>query len=482
MNDRIHHSRHAASAAWRAFAWLVAAATLAAIVPAAPAGAQNRYLAYGDSITRGDGFDVGCNEDCGYPSRLEDLLQADGLNVTVENHGSDGERTDAGLSRLPMVLDDVVAGPTDVLLLMEGTNDITRGMSPETTLFNLSEMARLTNLRGTQVVHATLIPRFPEATVDANNELNQDLAWEIRNLAFTSSRNLVDPFEVFFQQANLFDTYYDENLSGMDPVGHPNPAGFDLLAETFWKALTGRDDVPPVVGAVEPADGAAGVAALARIKVRVYDFGTGINASSASMTINGINVPVDVSFGGSNWLDIEHRPLDELPGNVRVRVQVADFAFPANVLNQRVTTFAVDTSGPDPCVPSPTTLCLDDNPGDQRFRVRMSWETVMSGGQSGIAFATPLAPVNLETGGLLSFFEGTPEVLIKVLDGCGVNGHYWVFGAPTTTLGYELIVEDTVAKAFGAPPSRYQYVQTNTDGSVAQPFADIEAFDTCDYP
>ena len=46
--------------------------------------------------------------------------------------------------------------------------------------------------------------------------------------------------------------------------------------------------------------------------------------------------------------------------------------------------------------------------------------------------------------GLFQFF-GTDnwEMLIKVLDGCSVNGHVWVFGAATTDLGYRIEVTDT---------------------------------------
>ena len=33
--------------------------------------------------------------------------------------------------------------------------------------------------------------------------------------------------------------------------------------------------------------------------------------------------------------------------------------------------------------------------------------------------------------------------MVKVLDGCGVNGHYWVFAAATTNVEYTLRVEDT---------------------------------------
>ena len=34
-------------------------------------------------------------------------------------------------------------------------------------------------------------------------------------------------------------------------------------------------------------------------------------------------------------------------------------------------------------------------------------------------------------------------MLVKVLDGCGINGRHWVFSAATTTVQYTLEVTDT---------------------------------------
>lgn len=36
------------------------------------------------------------------------------------------------------------------------------------------------------------------------------------------------------------------------------------------------------------------------------------------------------------------------------------------------------------------------------------------------------------------------EALVKVLNGCGINGHYWVFLAGLTSVGVEVRVTDTV--------------------------------------
>ncbi len=44
---------------------------------------------------------------------------------------------------------------------------------------------------------------------------------------------------------------------------------------------------------------------------------------------------------------------------------------------------------------------------------------------------------------LFYFFEfDNVELLVKVLDACGVNGKYWVFGSAATDLEYTIEIED----------------------------------------
>ncbi len=70
--------------------------------------------------------------------------------------------------------------------------------------------------------------------------------------------------------------------------------------------------------------------------------------------------------------------------------------------------------------------------------------------------------------GLLYFFErNNVEVLIKVLDGCGVNGQRWVFVAPVTTLAFNLHVES---------PDGQRWTHTNRLGQTADTMADTSAF------
>ena len=70
--------------------------------------------------------------------------------------------------------------------------------------------------------------------------------------------------------------------------------------------------------------------------------------------------------------------------------------------------------------------------------------------------------------GLLYFFNrDNVEVLIKVLDGCGVNGHRWVFVAPVTNLAFNLVVES---------PEGGVWEHRGFQGLTASAKSDIRAF------
>jgi lysophospholipase L1-like esterase len=468
-------------APWTASLWTVALCGVAlwAAVPAA-VGAQPIYVAFGDSITAGVNFDeecaCQCPEECGYPLRLQERLRAVGEDVTVVNHGLGGETTPLGVTRMDEVLE--LEPNADVLLLMEGTNDISRGISRETTLFNLSRMAEKAEMAGLEAIHATLIPRYPEAAEDADNAVNETLARGIRELAFEDGRRLAEPFDLFINTPDVFDTHYA--VMPGDLVGHPNSFGYERLTQVFFDMLRDRDVVPPVVGRVEPAVGAEEVSPFAPIRFVLYDFGFGVNLGATHLLVDGVEVPYTAT-GFPRAYEITYLPPQALPETVTVTVQSRDRRSPANTMTDEVTRFTVAEIMASPCVPDETTLCIDHHPGDGRFKVTMTWHTALNGGQAGTAFATPLTDVGLDAGGLMSFFDGNPEVLIKVLNGCGSNDHFWLFASATTTLGFVLTVEDTVAHMRGAPPSVYEVSLVNDDGDFAQPRFDIEAFPTCIY-
>jgi hypothetical protein len=121
------------------------------------------------------------------------------------------------------------------------------------------------------------------------------------------------------------------------------------------------------------------------------------------------------------------------------------------------------------CVPDDTTLCIDNVPGDGRFRVRVTYDTVLGGGLSGNALASSTLGMGAPTGGLFTFFDPkVPEMLLKVLNGCGSTGYYWIFFSAGTNAGFTVTVTDLIGG--GAP-----WTYTNPDLQAAPPVQDIYA-------
>jgi len=117
-----------------------------------------------------------------------------------------------------------------------------------------------------------------------------------------------------------------------------------------------------------------------------------------------------------------------------------------------------------PCTPGDTVLCLG---AGGRFRVEASFQRTAGG--NGAAHAEPLTT---DTGTFWFFRRENVELIVKVLDGCAVNGHRWVFAAGLTNVGVELRVTDT---ATGAPARRY----LNPAGAAFRPVQDTAAFAAC---
>lgn len=315
---------------------LPALAVLLAVLLAGRSEAQTAYIGFGDSITSGVGDDAARTEK-GYPPRLEVLLRGAGFDAVVENHGVGGEDTVQGLGRINGVLNEAALSG-DVLLLMEGTNDISRGIPVETTRFNLNQMAERAESRGMTVIHATTIPRLPDAKFDPGNITNVWLNQNIRDMAGRRGRRLADPFEVLSTTPDLFARYYSQ--ASDDPVGHPNAAGYDLLAQIFFDVIRNVDRVPPVAGLVSPAHGAKGISASAPITVDVWDFGAGIDLAVTTLEING--VPTGVApTGDPKKATLTYQPPTPLAGIISVGLSSRDLATPSNSVDREVASFTV---------------------------------------------------------------------------------------------------------------------------------------------
>jgi ELWxxDGT repeat protein len=91
-------------------------------------------------------------------------------------------------------------------------------------------------------------------------------------------------------------------------------------------------------------------------------------------------------------------------------------------------------TAPAPCVQGPTRLCLNGG----RFAVDVAWKDFQ--GSSGVGQAQPLTS---DTGWFWFFGPDNVEVVIKVLDGVPVNGHFWLFYGALSSVEYTLTVTDT---------------------------------------
>lgn len=124
--------------------------------------------------------------------------------------------------------------------------------------------------------------------------------------------------------------------------------------------------------------------------------------------------------------------------------EVESYHNPAGNLCGRNDTGAFDglrlppVKGPASCVGGPEALCLLDG----RFRVEVAWKT-----RDGVAGTGQARPATRETGYFWFFGEDNVELLVKMLDGRAINGHYWFFAAGLTDVEYRITVTDTTTGA-----------------------------------
>lgn len=102
-----------------------------------------------------------------------------------------------------------------------------------------------------------------------------------------------------------------------------------------------------------------------------------------------------------------------------------------------------------------------------RFAIWASWRDFAS--NTGVGRFVPMG--SSETGVMWFFSPTNFEVMIKILDGCGLNSRYWVFFAATTSVEFTINVYDIQADVLK------QY--TNQLGVSAQAVTDTSAFATC---
>ncbi len=110
------------------------------------------------------------------------------------------------------------------------------------------------------------------------------------------------------------------------------------------------------------------------------------------------------------------------------------------------------------CTATNQVVCLKD-----RFKVTATFDT-------GKGLAGNAQGSEIGDSAIFSFFNsGNIELVAKVLDGCAVGGHFWVFAGGLTNVGVTLTVTDTQNSASNS--------YTNPINTPFQPIQDTTAFD-----
>jgi lysophospholipase L1-like esterase len=184
---------------------------------------QYRILAFGDSITAGNGTSYG-----GYTYYLEDLLNVEERPTVVINAGVGGELTWEGLGRFESTLRKWKDPPT--VLLMEGANDVTdsSGAGPLGSIVgNLREMIHIArDDHALQVVLGTVLPRRNYGN-DQESPTTSELVAAIRDLAEEEDVLLADHYQNFLE-LEQWEGYFSDAV-------HPNHLGYQVLADSWYE-------------------------------------------------------------------------------------------------------------------------------------------------------------------------------------------------------------------------------------------------------
>ncbi len=213
----------------------------AVVVAPPPRIRYTTYMAFGDSITEGkvttEPAFLLLDTPESYPNQLRQLFAAryPTQTITVVNAGLGGENA---RSAMPRFLDALAQWQPEVVLLMEGTNDLNGGGTAviADAAAAVEDMALAATARGMTVLVGTIPPMrpgglkalCPECVVPFNDRLTRDVpARGIR---------VVDIYAALVQSIDI--------SIGPDGV-HPTAAGYKTMAHTYFDAIRAAFESAP---------------------------------------------------------------------------------------------------------------------------------------------------------------------------------------------------------------------------------------------
>jgi lysophospholipase L1-like esterase len=186
------------------------------------------YLAYGDSITSGDG----ASDRLGFRGRLQRKLEAfHGRRLTFTYRGNGGGRTDFAADSIDAALRVRPA----FVLIQWGVNDWNSGCAPPAcnTIRNLRYILQACRAAGSLPCLGTISPAntgYDQRTPPDRNAWVAEMNRLIRPLAYEEGALLVDVAAAFPPEGALRGLFVDHV--------HPNDTGHEIIAETYFRALT----------------------------------------------------------------------------------------------------------------------------------------------------------------------------------------------------------------------------------------------------
>lgn len=214
----------------------------------------NRYLEFGDSITDGDGS----NDGDGYRAKLEQRLVAQLNRANVFKDGVGGTTSDEGAGRIARSLSGFRPAYT---LILYGTNDWNQSacnsdISRCFTASAIQSMIRSAKAASSLAIVSTIIPANTgfnaRAPADRNIRVQQQND-QIRAACSAEGVPVAESFDAFMRAAgsNLRPLFVDHV--------HPNDRGHDLIAQSFFEAITRASagsasytDEPMLIGFARP--------------------------------------------------------------------------------------------------------------------------------------------------------------------------------------------------------------------------------------
>ena len=190
----------------------------------------NIYMAFGDSITDGDGS----TDETGYRNRLQSKLDEWFGAGRIENQAIGGTRSHEGADRIRRSLSNTDPAYS---LILYGTNDWNdshcRNDFPCFTVDSLRTMVRAAKDIHSLPVLSTIIPcntGFDARTPPSRNQWVKAMDDLIVQMAQKEGAVVADSYTAFMAVPD-FHTLFSDHV-------HPNDDGYDILAQVWFDAIT----------------------------------------------------------------------------------------------------------------------------------------------------------------------------------------------------------------------------------------------------